>query len=109
MRAPNGDFGGGLSLGSVVLFRCVQTESPSGKSKGSEESAFTRCRFERDRQEIRSEYRNHQELAVEKKVRHKMSNRKRRGRGEASIFERADGQWVGSISLGYHESGKRKR
>jgi len=38
-----------------------------------------------------------------------MSNRKRRGRGEASIFERADGQWVGSVSLGYHESGKRKR
>jgi len=38
-----------------------------------------------------------------------MSNRKRRGRGEASIFQRSDGQWVGSISLGYHESGKRKR
>jgi integrase len=35
--------------------------------------------------------------------------RKRRGRSEGSIFERADGQWVGSISLGYTESGKRKR
>jgi integrase len=35
--------------------------------------------------------------------------RKRRGRREGSIFERADGQWVGSISLGYDGSGKRKR
>jgi integrase len=35
--------------------------------------------------------------------------RKRRGRGEGSVFEREDGQWVGSISLGYVESGKRKR
>jgi integrase len=37
------------------------------------------------------------------------SSRARRGRGEGSIFERADGQWVGSISLGYTEAGKRKR
>jgi integrase len=35
--------------------------------------------------------------------------RKRRGRNEGSIFKRADGQWAGSISLGYSESGKRKR
>jgi integrase len=35
--------------------------------------------------------------------------RKRRGRSEGSIFERADGQWVGSVSLGYDETGKRKR
>jgi integrase len=35
--------------------------------------------------------------------------RKRRGRGEGSVFERDDGQWVGSISIGYRESGKRKR
>jgi integrase len=35
--------------------------------------------------------------------------RKRRGRGEGSVFEREDGLWVGSISLGYTESGKRKR
>jgi integrase len=35
--------------------------------------------------------------------------RKRRGRGEGSVFERADGQWVGSISLGYSEEGRRKR
>ena len=35
--------------------------------------------------------------------------RKRRGRGEGSVFERDDGRWVGSISLGYAESGKRKR
>src|SRR5262245_57504109 len=35
--------------------------------------------------------------------------RKRRGRSEGSIYLRADGLWVGSISLGYTESGKRKR
>src|SRR5215475_9889361 len=35
--------------------------------------------------------------------------RKRRGRSEGSIFQRADGQWVGSISLGYDGTGKRKR
>jgi integrase len=35
--------------------------------------------------------------------------RKRRGRNEGSIFERGDGQWVGSISLGYSEEGRRKR
>jgi integrase len=35
--------------------------------------------------------------------------RKRRGRGEGSVFERDDGLWVGCISLGYTESGKRKR
>lgn len=38
-----------------------------------------------------------------------MGQRKRRGRGEGSIFRRADGQWVGSISLGYSEAGRRKR
>jgi integrase len=36
-------------------------------------------------------------------------SRKRRGRGEGSVFERADGQWVGSISLGYADQGRRKR
>jgi integrase len=36
-------------------------------------------------------------------------SRKRRGRGEGSVFERDDGQWVGSVSLGYTKSGKRKR
>jgi integrase len=35
--------------------------------------------------------------------------RKRRGRSEGSIFQRADGQWVGSVSLGYDGNGKRKR
>jgi integrase len=35
--------------------------------------------------------------------------RRRRGRGEGGIFQRADGQWVGTISLGYTDSGKRKR
>jgi integrase len=38
-----------------------------------------------------------------------MSNRKRRGRGEGSVFERDDGLWVGSISLGYGADGKRDR
>jgi integrase len=37
----------------------------------------------------------------------KKTSRKRRGRGEGSVFEREDGQWVGSISLGYDEAGKR--
>jgi integrase len=36
-------------------------------------------------------------------------SRKRRGRGEGSVFEREDGRWVGSVSLGNAESGKRKR
>jgi integrase len=35
--------------------------------------------------------------------------RKRRGRNEGAIYQRADGWWVGSVSLGYTESGKRKR
>lgn len=35
--------------------------------------------------------------------------RKRRGRGEGSVFEREDGLWVGSISLGLTEAGKRNR
>src|SRR4051812_11111513 len=35
--------------------------------------------------------------------------RKRRGRGEGAVFERGDGLWVGSISLGLTEAGKRNR
>ncbi len=35
--------------------------------------------------------------------------RKRRGRGEGSIYQRADGTWTASVSLGYDEKGKRKR
>ncbi len=35
--------------------------------------------------------------------------RKRRGRGEGSIFKRADGTWVGSLSAGYDAKGKRRR
>ena len=35
--------------------------------------------------------------------------RKRRGRNEGSIFERGDGVWVGSVSLGYDAEGKRLR
>src|SRR5436853_519791 len=35
--------------------------------------------------------------------------RRRRGRGEGSVFQRGDGRWVGSISLGYSEPGRRKR
>ena len=38
-----------------------------------------------------------------------MSARKRRGRSEGSIFQRDDGLWVGSVSLGYDGTGKRKR
>jgi integrase len=36
-------------------------------------------------------------------------SRKRRGRGEGGVFQRGDGQWVGSVSLGYNENGKRRR
>jgi integrase len=35
--------------------------------------------------------------------------RKRRGRNEGSIFERADGLWVATLSLGADGNGKRKR
>jgi integrase len=35
--------------------------------------------------------------------------RKRRGRGEHSVYQRADGRWAASISLGYREGGQRKR
>jgi integrase len=35
--------------------------------------------------------------------------RRRRGRGEGGVYQRADGQWVGSISLGYDAEGKRLR
>ena len=36
-------------------------------------------------------------------------NRKRRGRSEGSIFQRGDGLWTASISLGYGDTGKRRR
>jgi integrase len=35
--------------------------------------------------------------------------RKRRGRGEGAIYQRGDGLWVTSLSMGYTEDGKRKR
>jgi len=36
-------------------------------------------------------------------------SRKRRGRGEGSIFQRDDGLWVGKVSFGYDGTGKRQR
>ena len=36
-------------------------------------------------------------------------SRKRRGRGEGSVHQRADGMWSGSVSLGYDAGGKRRR
>lgn len=39
----------------------------------------------------------------------KVQNHTRRANGEGSIFQRKDGQWTGSISLGYDENGKIKR
>ena len=36
-------------------------------------------------------------------------SRKRRGRGEGSISQRADGTWEAKISLGYDGEGKRHR
>lgn len=35
--------------------------------------------------------------------------RKRRGRGEGSVYQRGDGMWVTSVSLGYTPSGRRRR
>lgn len=35
--------------------------------------------------------------------------RRRRGWSEGSIYQRTDGRWVGSVSLGYDGNGKRKR
>lgn len=35
--------------------------------------------------------------------------RRRRGRGEGAIFQRADGLWTASLSLGYNHNGKRIR
>jgi integrase len=39
----------------------------------------------------------------------KMKTRKRRGRGEACIYQRLDGLWSGQVSLGYCANGKRSR
>lgn len=36
-------------------------------------------------------------------------SRKRRGRGEGGVYQRADGLWVGNVSLGYDAGGKRIR
>src|SRR5262245_39147907 len=35
--------------------------------------------------------------------------RRRRGRGEGAIFQRGDGLWTASLSLGYDENGRRRR
>src|SRR5207249_4833151 len=35
--------------------------------------------------------------------------RKRRGWGEGGVYQRSDGLWVGSVSLGYASDGKRRR
>lgn len=34
---------------------------------------------------------------------------KRRGRGEGSVFRRRDGLWAGSLTVGYTETGRRRR
>ena len=36
-------------------------------------------------------------------------SRKRRGNGEGSLYQRADGTWCATISVGYDSQGKRKR
>jgi integrase len=46
-------------------------------------------------------------IAPEKQL--KRSNRKRRGRGEGSVYQRADGTWCGTYSAGYDANGKRLR
>jgi hypothetical protein len=35
--------------------------------------------------------------------------RKRRGRGEGSVYQEPDGRWTGVISFGYTPDGKRRR
>jgi integrase len=35
--------------------------------------------------------------------------RKRRGRGEGSVFQRKDGAWCGVVTIGYDATGKRRR
>src|SRR5690348_103896 len=35
--------------------------------------------------------------------------RARRGRGEGGVYQRADGVWCASVSVGYDPDGKRKR
>src|SRR5262245_35910706 len=39
----------------------------------------------------------------------KRMSRKRRGRGEGAVFQRADGSWSAEVSLGYDGNGKRRR
>jgi integrase len=36
-------------------------------------------------------------------------SKRRRGRGEGSVYRRADGIWIAYVSLGYNAEGKRKR
>lgn len=38
-----------------------------------------------------------------------MAKNKRRGNGEGSIFQRSDGLWTATITVGYADNGKRKR
>src|SRR5262249_53324774 len=57
---------------------------------------------------------NHREgsdvaIASKKGGKKRRTVRKRRGRGEGSVFERGDGVWVGSINLGLTPEGRRKR
>lgn len=39
----------------------------------------------------------------------KRRNTRRRGNGEGSIFQRHDGRWVATITVGYADNGKRRR
>lgn len=38
-----------------------------------------------------------------------MTSRKRRGRGEGSIYQRKDGRWAADFSAGYYPDGRRRR
>jgi integrase len=39
----------------------------------------------------------------------KQKRRARRGRGEGSIYQRANGYWCANVSAGYSDTGKRRR
>jgi integrase len=49
------------------------------------------------------------EIAMSTSNSKRKTDRKRRGRGEGSISQRADGLWEAKISLGYTDTGKRRR
>ena len=42
-------------------------------------------------------------------AKNKVVNKTKRTNGEGSIFQRKDGRWVGTITVGYDEKGQQKK